>query len=458
MSTSFRCLLVTGMLVLAAGCASEETLIKPPGTAYESPGQPGYRQSPALNLDARPGQGAAVRVSDTLTFADALSLALLNNPRLQDYAWQVRVREAERLQAALPPNPELEAEMENFGGTGPFEGYDAREVTIRLAQKVLLGADRMKAKRLAAMSRKLAAWDYETQRLNVLTEVTKAYVSALEAQQQWHQQEELMQVAENLYNSVSAQVEAGKVSRLEQTKAGVELSRARIERENARDRFDAARSNLASYWGSDRPEFRTVSGTLSIPQTAPPSYADLGAFIERNPDVARWATEIGQREAALSLERAKGIPDMKISGGFRRVEDIDANAALIGFSIPLPFFDRNQGNIKAAKYNLIRVETQRNAAVTEAYRMLQETYKTLQATYFEVEQLRNKVLPGAETAFKAARIGYRQGKFNYLDVLDAQRTLFSSRTRYIQAIAQYNRTVAEIERLIGTPLSEISSN
>jgi cobalt-zinc-cadmium efflux system outer membrane protein len=67
-------------------------------------------------------------------------------------------------------------------------------------------------------------------------------------------------------------------------------------------------------------------------------------------------------------------------------------------------------------------------------------------------------MPGAETAFEAAQIGYRQGKFDYLEVLDAQRTLFSSRTRYIQALAEYNRAVAEVERLIGTPLTEITSN
>jgi cobalt-zinc-cadmium efflux system outer membrane protein len=67
-------------------------------------------------------------------------------------------------------------------------------------------------------------------------------------------------------------------------------------------------------------------------------------------------------------------------------------------------------------------------------------------------------LPGAETAFKAAQKGYRLGKFDYLEVLDAQRTLFSSRTRYIQALARYHRSVADVERLTSTPLSEMTSN
>jgi cobalt-zinc-cadmium efflux system outer membrane protein len=130
----------------------------------------------------------------------------------------------------------------------------------------------------------------------------------------------------------------------------------------------------------------------------------------------------------------------------------------VGISIPLPFFDRNQGNIQAAKYQINRVESQREVAVTEVNRALQEAYRTLQASYHEVQQLQEEVLPGAESAFEGIQTGYRQGKFDYLEVLDAQRTLFTSRTRYIQALAEYNRAVAEVERLIGTPLSEITSN
>jgi len=392
-----------------------------------------------------------------LTFSDALSKALLENPQLQSYGWQVRVKEAERIQASLLPNPQLNAEMENFGGTGPFEGYDAREIKIKLGQKILLGADRLKRKRLAGATKELAGWNYEAQRLDVLTGVTKAYISALEAQRQWQQQKELVGVAENLYNSVSAQVKAGKVSKLAQTKAQVELSRARIDLENARSRLQSARSTLASYWGNKQPQFQRLEGQLSMP-SAVPEYASVRQYIQRNPDVARWAAELQQRESALDLAKAKGIPDITLSGGYKRAEDLGASAAIVGVSIPLPFFDRNQGNVRAARYNLNRLETQREGAISQTYKALQTAYNQLEAAAHEVNQLQEQVLPGAKTAFEAAQTGYRQGKFDYLEVLDAQRTLFSTETRYIQALAEYNRAVAEVERLIGTPLSEISAN
>lgn len=445
-----------GMLVLAVGCANEESLLEPPSNS--TLGEKNYTQSPSLNNNSNPQDTVSkITISDTLTFSDALSKTLLENSRLQSFGWKIRVKEAERIQASILPNPELEAEMENFGGTGPFEGYEAREIKIKLAQKILLGADRLKRKRVAGLNRRLAGWDYETQRLDVLTGVTQAYISALEAQQQWQQQLELVQVAENLYKSITAQFEAGKVSKVEQTKAQVELSQARIDLENAQRQFETAKSDLASYWDSKEPTFIELEGTLDSPEPIP-EYDSLTGYIQRNPDVARWAVEMQQRQSVLSLEKAKAIPNIKISGGYKRAEDLNAGAAIVGVSIPLPFFDRNQGNVKAARYERNRVETQQRVAITETNRALQKTYDKLKATHHEVQQLQEQVLPGAETAFEAAQIGYRQGKFDYLEVLDAQRTLFSSRRRYIQALAEYNRAVAEVERLIGTPLSEITSN
>ncbi|NGP87971.1 TolC family protein [Fodinibius halophilus] len=452
----FKAILVTGMLVLAAGCATEETLIEPPSES--TLGDKIYKRSPALNQNVNSQDTASkVTISDTLTFSDALSKALLENPRLQGYGWQVRVKEAERIQASLLPNPQLNAEMENFGGTGPFEGYDSREVTVKLGQKILLGADRLKRKRLAGTQKELAGWDYETQKLDVLTGVTKAYISAMEAQRQWQQQQELVDVAQNLYNSISAQVKAGKVPKLAQTKAQVELSRAKIDLENARNQWESARSSLAAYWGNKQPQFEQLKGQLSMPSEVP-KYAKVQTYIQQNPDVARWATELQQRESALDLEQAKGIPDITVSGGYKHAEDLGAGAAIVGVSMPLPFFDRNQGNIRALKYELNRAEWHREATLIQTYKTLRVAYNRLRSSAHEVKQLHEQVLPGAKTAFEAAQTGYRQGKFDYLEVLDAQRTLFSTRTRYIQALAEYNRAVAEVERLIGTPLSEISAN
>jgi len=86
---------------------------------------------------------------------------------------------------------------------------------------------------------------------------------------------------------------------------------------------------------------------------------------------------------------------------------------------------------------------------------LGEAFKELSTAYAEAVALKKEVLPGAQAAFDAAGEGYRLGKFNFLDVLDAQRTLFKAKEQYIMSLAAYHRSAAEVERLVGTPIADI---
>ena len=72
--------------------------------------------------------------------------------------------------------------------------------------------------------------------------------------------------------------------------------------------------------------------------------------------------------------------------------------------------------------------------------------------------MKSAVLPGAQSAFDAATEGFRQGKFGYLEVLDAQRTFFEARGRHIEALSAYHKAVADTERLIGGGLIDPSKS
>ena len=127
-------------------------------------------------------------------------------------------------------------------------------------------------------------------------------------------------------------------------------------------------------------------------------------------------------------------------------------------SIPLPIFDRNQGTILEARYQLAKAGEDRRTAEVRVLTDLAATYAELSSAFTEATTLNNEVLPGAQGAFEAFSEGYRQGKFGFLDVLDAQRTLFEARGQYLEALATYHRAVAEMERLIGEPLAAVNSS
>jgi cobalt-zinc-cadmium efflux system outer membrane protein len=266
----------------------------------------------------------------------------------------------------------------------------------------------------------------------------------------------LVDLSQDVFNTVSERVKAGKVSPVEETRAKVALSTIQIEQERVKRELETGRKRLAATWGSNTPRFQRAAGDLET-ITALPPYESLISRISQNPDIARWDVEIEQREAALSLEKAQRLPDLTIAGGVRYLDESDDQVYVMGMSLPLPFFNRNQGAIREASNELQKAREERTAAEVNAIATLDEVYQTLLSSYTEVTILRDTILPGAESAFNASNEGYLEGKFSYLDVLDVQRSLFDADDTYINSLVVYHKALTSLERLIGEDLSLIES-
>lgn len=389
-----------------------------------------------------------------LTLSQSISLALMRNPELAVFSWEVRAGEAKTLQAGLFPNPELEIEAENLGGSGDLQGFNSTESTIQLSQLIELAGKRSKRKRIASLEQNLAGWDYETKRIDVLTEVTRAFIEVLAAQERFTLTKELVNLAGQVYTTVSERVKAGKVSPVEETKAKIALSISKIEWNRANRILEASRKRLTTFWGNRSATFQKVEGELY--DISPiPSLDQLAYRVSQNPDVARWITEIRQRRAVIGLANAEKIPDLTLKGGVRHLNKNNDNAFVLGVSIPIPLFNRNQGNSIAARHNLARAEQEQKAAKLEVHTSLITAYQGLSTSYADAIALKNEILPGSRSAFDATNEGYRFGKFSLLDVLDAQRTFFESKGRYIEVLADYHKSVADVERLIGENLESV---
>lgn len=411
------------------------------GAGTRAPGIAGAKTQ-ALASDAR---------TDTLTLRDALALALMRNPELASSSWERRAREARALQERLFPNPELDVEVENVGGTASGSAFDLAETTLLLSQQIETAGKRSKRSRSADLETDLAGWDYEARRLDAITETTVAFIDALASQKRATLSEETFRLADQVHRVVSARVEAGKVSPLEKSKASVSRSLGRIQMENEKRALEASMKRLASCWGSTSPHFTAVAGDLGIPGSlCAAGFAD--SLADLNPGIARWKAEIERHRAALSLEKARRFPDLTISGGLRWFEETGDRTYLFGLSVPIPFFDRNQGNVREAEYRLAQAGEMQQAAGTRIRTELSDAAAALSATHSEALTLETVVVPAAEEAFTAASEGYRQGKFEFLEVLDAQKTYAEVRFQYIAALAAYHRAAAEVERLIGRKL------
>ena len=406
------------------------------------------------------------KLPEEITLLQALTLALMHNPELAASSWEMRSGEARSLQAGLFPNPEIEVEVENFGGSRKDENpdgtsdrikrFDGAETTVALSQLMELGGKRSKRKRVADSEHNLLGWDYETKRLDTITAVTNAFIDLLGLQERMVLTDNLVDLSQDVFNTVSERVKAGKVSPVEETRAQVALATIQIEQDRVARELEAGRKRLAATWGSTTPGFQRLAGTLDT-ITALPPYESLITRIAQNPDISRWDTEMEQREATLHLEKAQRYPDLTIAGGLKYLEESNDQTFVMGMSLPLPFIDRNQGGILEATYALQKAKQERTAAEVDTISSLDDNYQTLLAAYTEVTVLRDTILPGAESAFNASQEGYLEGKFNYLDVLDVQRSLFDAKDTYINSLISYHKALTSLERLIGENLTSFET-
>ena len=169
-------------------------------------------------------------------------------------------------------------------------------------------------------------------------------------------------------------------------------------------------------------------------------------------DFSKHPTWIAWREAGIRLESSKGRQDITVSGGLRRFHGSDSNALTFGVSIPWPRYDRNQGGIREAKFQLAKAHEEHRAAEVRVTTEVAQAWQRLDAANALVSALKATVLPPAQQTFETTERFYREGRLSYLDVLDAQRTYFEIRAKYLRALRDYHEAVVSIERLIGEPL------
>ena len=381
-----------------------------------------------------------------LSLAAALERALSAHPRLRAAAFEVEASDGAVRQAALPPNPTLSLEQEDTR-------RETRTVTVLLSQPLEIGGQRAARTELARRGRDLAQAELDAVRAELRAEVVQAFFAALLAQERVRTAEESLRIAGDGAGATARRVAAGKLSPIDETRARVAVSTARIEWRQAQAEQLAARHALAAAVGMDESAIGAPDGR---PESLPPlpDAAEIARRMAEAPALRRARLDVEQAQAAYELARTRRIPDVTVSLGAKRSQEIGRSQAVIGVSLPLPLFDRNQG---AQREALKRRQAAEQRAEAESQRLRAEVLSAadeLRARADEAEALRRDVLPGAREAYIAASRGFELGKFGFLDVLDAQRTWLQARTQLLDALAKAYRAQADLDRRLGAPVQQ----
>ena len=421
---------------LAAGAAA--IWLSASGGAFSQGLPPGHV------VGERAPQAAAAATAEPLSLAKAIELALEGNPEVAAAKRQWEATEGQVLQGRSRPNPELAYSLEDARSK-------TRTQSWQLNLPLELGGKRAARTKAAEKSREQAQAQLAELQATVRANVAAAYFDVLTAQERLVLARDSAALAKSSTDTVSKRVAAGKVSPVEESKARVAEAGVRVELAQAASEQRNALSRLFALLGRIDAPYTVLEGKAeNLPSV--PSLADLQPLISSAPGVVLARIEVDRRKALTALEQSKRVPDVTVSVGMQRSNETQRNVLLFGVSVPLPIFDRNQGNLLEALKLEDKARDELQAASVRLHSEVAQGQERLSTITAEVQSLQQDVLPGAKSAYDAATIGFENGKFNFLEVLDAQRTYFTAKSQYLKALGEAHRAAADIDRLLGASM------
>lgn len=385
--------------------------------------------------------------AEPVTLADALARADQSSPTLAAARADVAAAEGRALQAGLRPNPELGLEVENFAGTGTFSGVDDAESTVTLGQRFELGGKRSARQRAAQAEVDVARLRLKVARADLRRQVRDAYAETLADSRRLDLAREQFLRAENLQKIAVELVDAGREPPLRAMRARTATLEAVGRVRAAEAEYLQSQRALAALWGGgdDLPEPTVVA------DTAPPEgVADPATTL----DVRLAEAEVVASIAAVDRERSLGRPDVTVTVGARQFRGTDDTALVVGASMPIGIFDRNQGNVAAANAERAGAEARRNAALAGAIRRTRDAQAALRTAEARLSFLQTRAEPEAIEAVRIAREGFSAGRFTLLDVLDAEQALNTLQSDIIAADQERAQAVAALIRATETQGSD----
>lgn len=392
----------------------------------------------AFSVSARPSVAAPAP-----SYPDLLAQAQSTAPRLAEAHAGIARAEGLARQAALVPNPSLAVELENFFGSGPFQGTSQAEATYSLQQTLELGGKRNA--RVVAGRSEVAAAQVRAGRARVdfAFDLAMAYAEAEAAQLRFVLAGDVLSLTEEDARIASALVDAGREAELRRLQAQAAVEAARASLAEARAARETALAGLTALAGSPEP-FDSVEISLLQQDgeaTVAPAAATTLAYLTAEAEKAA-------AERQLAVERRKAIPDLDVSIGVRRFEGDDATALVAGVSMPLPLFNRSQGAIVAARADVAAAEARASSALLQA----QGEIRAAAARYAAAEMRLAATELGqaaAQEAYRLARIGYEAGKLPLVELVNARRALAEARSQSIAAAVERAAARAAQSRLGG---------
>lgn len=375
------------------------------------------------------------------SLADFQAIALATHPRLAQVNWAVEAARGRAVQAGLYPNPTVAVNADEIGDRqGPGGIITAPQVN----QEIVLGNKLGLSQAVAQKEVDRATLTVMAERFRILTDVRQKYWAVVSLQQRLKVLDELIAIADRSVVSVEQLKAAKEASDLDLVPLQVDRERYRAEREAANRSLPAARQALAAAVGRPDLTIASLEGQLT---DAMPEFdiTKLQAFVIAEHPLVRSA-QFGVERARLAVSRAEAepTPNVTLSTGYTRQNQNRSNDWLIGASVPVPLWNKNQGGIAAARAELGEAMNEVGRVQSELIGQVAMASEAYAAATARSESYVRTILPLAERNLELANKAFAGGEFDSLKVLQAQRAVGEARLEQVKALAERRQAAIDL--------------
>jgi len=407
------------------------------------------RTANAGESDARP-----VR-SNGLSLSEVTAAVLANNPAIKEALKKWNAARARVPQAAAWDDPRLGGDslVRRFVDVPPNAFMDQ---SVSIEQVVpITGKNLLRAR--AAMAEAISAYeDVRRQQLDTIAAARASFFRLANAYEQLEINRKNIDSLKQIADISRAKYEAGTQTAADVLVAETDESKLEEARRDLERQLSDEQAQLNTLMNRDAfaPLGQPATTSIQMPQLSPTSLRPL--VLTHRPEVKMAEAKIDMEKSKLQLAHREWIPDPALSVKAQRYNDAGQAVSEVdaGVSFPLPWvnFRKYSAGVREAGENLGAAEHGLDRSQKEALRLLRNQLEKIETFHHHVELFRDKLVPQAQQAFEANRLGYESGKASFLDWITSQRVLRDVEATARMHLTDYQVAVAELEAIIGAQI------
>lgn len=432
----------------------------PPGRGVTVPPSPPFTEAPlygplAVPEGPRPPEGAG-----GMTLDQAIERLIGYNLDLRVQFHEIPKSEADVLTAGLRANPVFYADGQliPYGKFSEERPGGATQYDVNISHPFDLSGKRQARTLVATRARRVLEAQYQDAVRQQVDGLYTAYATVLGAKETVRYARASVGGLQQLLDKTERLQRGGERSRGDVERVRVQLDSARIGLFDAEEALKAAKRPLTPLLNLPLAEVEALEVAGSIEDTfpAPPRGDELaGLAVANRPDL--WAARlgVGLAEADVRLARAERFQDVYLlyqPYTFQNNAPFDAKSAhswALGVTVPLPVYNRNQGNIARAKVNVSQTKTQLAALEQKVVTEVRQAEREYDVTRLAVDRIERELLPGARRLRDVTVTQYNQGEAALVDVLLAQRDYNDVVRQYRDTQVRHRRSMLALNTAVG---------